>query len=62
LKCLSLAEVRRLFFGSNEIMKFSQKLDNKGLKSGIFVAMNGITGRNLEVAKGTTQTSITKRY
>jgi hypothetical protein len=43
-------------------MKFSQKLDNKGLKSGIFVAMNGITGRNLEVAKGTTQTSITKRY
>jgi hypothetical protein len=37
---------------SDEIMKFSQKLDNKGLKSGIFVAMNGITGRNLGGAKG----------
>jgi hypothetical protein len=38
--------------GSNEIMLFGQKLENKGLRSGVFVAMNGITGKDFDGAKG----------
>jgi hypothetical protein len=38
--------------GSNEIALFGQKLNNKGLGSGIFVAMNGITGEDFDGAKG----------
>ncbi|MGC1929113.1 MAG: restriction endonuclease [Candidatus Nitrosopolaris sp.] len=38
--------------GSKEIALFAQKLNNKGLKSGIFVTMNGITGEGFEGARG----------
>jgi Restriction endonuclease len=38
--------------GSTEIMAFGQKLKNKGLRSGVFVAMNGITGKDIDGAKG----------
>ena len=37
---------------SNEIMVFGQKLENKGLSSGVLVAMNGITGEYFDGAKG----------